>query len=69
MSCLEKNKSSRYLGCSSSKRELNAHSKLKNISGEEILKQMETKLKFYEGEVVPELEAKISQYKGILDTF
>ena len=29
------------------------HSKLKNVSGEEILKTMETKLKFYEGEVVP----------------
>jgi hypothetical protein len=45
---LDKIKSFKAVGASL-KKEHTAHSKLKNISGEEILKQMETKLKFYEG--------------------
>lgn len=69
-SALNKIKSFRPVGSSLRKPEpITAHSKLKNISGEQIVQQMENKLKFYEAEVVPELEAKISQYKGMLDTF
>ena len=57
-----------YKATSAIQRE-NPHLKLKNISGEEILKQMEGKLKVYEGEIVPGLQAQIIEYKGIIDDY